>query len=86
MGNFWIVPLLQAVSNMYKQYVHSTEIQNPTHRNLIGRNKTALPPVLSPSSILPSYSSHCAFIPVMKKPTRISKILLFQFFTILKFQ
>jgi hypothetical protein len=30
-----------------------TEIQNPTHWKVTGRSTTDLPPVLSPSSILP---------------------------------
>ena len=36
------------------------ENQNPTHCRLISRSMTAPPPVLSPSSILPSTSSRCA--------------------------
>jgi hypothetical protein len=35
-------------------------IQIPTHWNLIGRSMTAPPPVLTPNSILPPLSSHCA--------------------------
>jgi hypothetical protein len=31
-------------------------------RNLIGRSMTALPTVLSPSSILPPPSRHCPFV------------------------
>jgi len=34
------------------------EIQTPTHWTMIGRSMRALPHVLSPSSILPSISSH----------------------------
>lgn len=34
------------------------EIRTPIHRNLIGRTTTALPVVLSPSSMLPPPSSH----------------------------
>jgi hypothetical protein len=37
---------------MYIKYI-SVAIQTPTHWNLIGRNVTAQPPVLSPNSILP---------------------------------
>jgi hypothetical protein len=42
-------------SNPVSMYVQSsaTEIQTPTHRNLIGRRMTVPSPVLSPSSILP---------------------------------
>jgi len=37
----------------------------PEHRNLIGHNMRAQPPVLSPNSILPPPSSHGVFFPVM---------------------
>jgi hypothetical protein len=43
------------------------EIQTPTHWNLIGGSMTALPPVLSPNSILRPPSSHCTFIPASEK-------------------
>ena len=39
------------------------EIHILAHWNLIVRSMTALPPVLSPNSILRLPSSHCAFIP-----------------------
>jgi len=39
---------------------------NSIHWNLIGRSTTALPPVLSPSSILPATLSDCAHIPAWK--------------------
>jgi hypothetical protein len=38
------------------------QIQALTRWSLIGRSMTALPPVLSPSSILPPLPSHFAFI------------------------
>ena len=48
------------------------EIQTPTYWNPIGRSMTALPPLLSPSSILPP-SSHWVFVPARKTATRVSK-------------
>jgi len=42
------------------------EIQRPAHWNLISRNMTAQPPVLSPSSIPTLLSFQCAFIPAKK--------------------
>jgi len=42
------------------------EIRTSTHWNLTGCSITASPLVLSPSSILPSPSSHSAFIPQTK--------------------
>jgi hypothetical protein len=47
---------------MYKE-ASAGEIQTSAPWNLIGRSITAPPRVLSPSSILPPFSSHCAFIP-----------------------
>jgi len=51
-------------------YMHTpcspAEIGTSTYWNLTGRSITALPLVLSPSSILPSPSSHSAFIPQRK--------------------
>jgi hypothetical protein len=41
-------------------------IQTLTHLNLNDRSMTAPPPVLSPSSILPTPSSQCSFIPASK--------------------
>jgi len=41
---------------------HPTEIKIPAYRKLNGRSMTALPPVLSPSSILPQLLSRCVFI------------------------
>jgi hypothetical protein len=43
------------------------EIISPTQWNITGRNMTAPPPVLSPSSILPPPSCHCALIPAKLK-------------------
>jgi len=53
------------------------EIQTPTQWNLIGRIMTGPPHVLSPSSIFPSPSSHCASILARKNSARVSKVLLF---------
>jgi hypothetical protein len=41
----------------------ATEIQTTTHWDLIGRSMTVPPLVSLPSSVLPTHSSHCAFIP-----------------------
>jgi hypothetical protein len=43
------------------------EIRIPTHWTLIACSMTVPPLMLSPSTILPSSSSHCAFIPTGKK-------------------
>ena len=43
-------------------YKSPSEIKTPTKRNTLGRSMTGSPPVLSPSSILPSPSSHCVFL------------------------
>ena len=70
-------------------YIHThiqgspAEIQTPTHWSLIGRSITAPLPVLSPSSILPPLSSHCALLPARKNAARALKIS-FQGFTFLK--
>jgi hypothetical protein len=42
------------------------EMENPAHCTLVGPSMTAMPAVLSPSSILPPSSSHCASIPARK--------------------
>lgn len=42
------------------------------------------PPVLSPSSVLPPTSSHCAFVLARKDPARVRKILVFQVFEVFK--
>jgi hypothetical protein len=47
---------------MYTQG-NPTEIQIPAYWKLIRRSMIALPPVLSPSSILPPLLSRCVFIP-----------------------
>jgi hypothetical protein len=59
------------------------EIQTPTHLNLIGPNMTAPKPVLSPNSILPPPSAHCAFHSREKNSARLKK-MLFRFFTVSK--
>ena len=43
------------------------EIISPTQWNTIGRNMTAPLTVLSPRSILPPHSCHCALIPAKSK-------------------
>jgi hypothetical protein len=56
---------------IYIYVQHSpVEMQTPTRWKLIGRSMTDQPPVLSLSSILPSPSSQCAFIPVRKNSPR----------------
>jgi hypothetical protein len=56
----------------------------PAHWNLIGRNLTAKPPVLSPNNILPPPLS-CSFSPAGKKnSTRVSKLQVFRFFIVFK--
>jgi hypothetical protein len=46
------------------------------HWNLIGCSMTAPLPMLSPSSILPPLSSHCALIPARTYSARLSKLSL----------
>jgi hypothetical protein len=58
------------------------EIQTPTQQNLIGRSKTAPPPVLSPSGTPPPPSSHWAFIPA--KEARLKELLFKLFLPLLK--
>jgi len=55
------------------------EIQTPTHCNLIARSLTAPPPLLSPSSILPSPSFHCTFIPAWKNSAPFKSVIKFYF-------
>jgi hypothetical protein len=52
---------------------NTLELHTPQHDSPL--------PVLSPSSILPLPSSHCALIPSTKKSARFSKTL---FFSVLK--
>ena len=59
----------------------AVNIQTPTQWNLIGRNMTTLPPVTSPSSIRPPPSSYCTFIAARENLARVSKKLVFKFFT-----
>lgn len=51
---------------MYIQW-RSGEIQSPTQWNLVGRSMTTSSLLLSPSSILPSPSTHGALIPARKE-------------------
>jgi len=53
------------------------------HCKPIRRRMTAVPPVLSPSSILLP-SSHCAYIPARKNSARILENVIIWFFTVLK--
>jgi len=56
------------------------EIHPAARRNVIGSRMTALPPVLSPSSILPPPSPHCASIPARENPACLSQMLFFNLF------
>jgi len=49
--------------------------ENSVHWNLIGRSTTALPPVLSPSSILPATFSDCALIPAWKNSAPFNNVI-----------
>jgi hypothetical protein len=55
------------------------EIPSPVHWNLIGCATNAPHPALSPSTILPSPSSHYAFIRTGKNTVRFLKMLAFHF-------
>ena len=55
--------------------------QTPTHWNLIYRSMAGPPFRLSPSSVLPSHSSHYIFTPARKNTGRVSELLYF-FFTL----
>jgi len=48
---------------------------NSIHWNLIGRSTTALPPVLSRSSILLATFSDCALIPAWKNSTPFKNVI-----------
>jgi len=61
-----------SVSKMYI-WLTTYEIKTPTHWDLIGHCVTAPPPVLSPSSILPSATSRCA----PKATKKIPRLLFF---------
>jgi hypothetical protein len=50
----------------------------------MGRNMTAPPPVTSPSSILPTPSSYCAFIAARENLARVSKYVTIKIFYFLK--
>ena len=52
------------------------KIQTPTRWNLICRSMSNPLSLLSPNSILPPTSCHCADIPAMKNLARFSKLLL----------
>jgi hypothetical protein len=62
-------------------YLYTRESNlNPTHWNPIGRSLTALPPVLSPSSILPAPSPQYAYIPARGKFGAVQKIISLLYF------
>jgi len=46
-------------------------IQMAIHWNLIGRGISTRPPVLPPSSSLPSLTSHCACVPARRILARV---------------
>jgi len=58
------------------------EIQTPTHWNPIGHSLTALPPVLSPSSILTLPWSLCAFMVARRNSARFFLFLIIFLFKI----
>jgi hypothetical protein len=58
---------------------NSVEVQSPKQWNLIGRSVTGTPPMLSPSSILLSLSSHCPFISARKNPAPLKNATFFVF-------
>jgi len=60
------------------------EIQTSAHWSVICRSMTALPPVLSPCSILPSPFSHCASIPARYNSSSFVKMLLIHWFCFFK--
>ena len=53
------------------------EIQTSKHQNLSGRNITIAPPWLSPSNILPPFSSHCVFVSARKKSSRFKNYVVY---------
>jgi len=65
--------------NNQRYYIQGspTEIQASPHCNLISNSMTFLASVLSPISILPPPSSHCASISTRKNTVRVSKMLLY---------
>jgi hypothetical protein len=86
------MPVAPAQVEIQYTYGHNVYTRDPSlnpnlaYWNLIGRNITAQPPVLSPSSILPPHSSHCASFTQEKFGARsVSKILFhFLFFKLRK--
>jgi hypothetical protein len=60
------------------------EIQTPKLQNPIGHSTTATPPVLSPSSILPSFSFYSTFIPAKEKFGAFKKCYYVRFFAFSK--
>jgi hypothetical protein len=67
------------LSIIYAYTRSPVEIRTPTLWNLIGRSMTAPQPVLSPNSILPPHSTHCAFILTRKISASAAKMLSIQF-------
>jgi hypothetical protein len=59
------------------------QIKTPTQLKLIDRSMTTPPRVLSPSSILPSPSSFCAFIPTRKTSACFKNVIMSVDFTLL---
>jgi hypothetical protein len=63
----------------------SVHIRTPAHQNLISRSTTATPPVLSPSSILLSPSSHCTLIAARTSCARPENAAISKFFLVAGF-
>ena len=57
-------------------------ILNLTYWRQIGHSTTASPPVLPPSSILPTASFHCHFISETKRKCYFSFLLFYSYFTL----
>ena len=74
MSNFAKVEVEYTFSELF------TATVTPAHRAVIGRNMTAPPPLLSPSSILPPHSFHCAFVSSRKNLADGYQSYVFQFF------
>lgn len=64
-------------ASTWSTILYTNRSPSPARWNLIARTKTTSPSVLSPSSIFPPPSSHCAF---RRYTSCVSKILLFKLF------